>query len=173
MRSQKDAAQSLMDFAEDVGAPDSITSDEAPLLQGPQCLFRVKANLLNSTLYSAEAGTQKQNRFEGENGILKARWKSTMREYNIPKRLWDYLLQYEAQILSMIARGKDGIPGLKRVTGNRVDITEWLDFTMWDRVWIMDEPDGSSPPKLARWLGVSHRVGSTLCYFVIKANGQI
>ena len=44
---------------------------------------------------------------------------------------------------------------------------------MWDRVWIMDEPDGSSPPKLARWLGVSHRVGSALCYFVIKANGQI
>ena len=173
MRSQTDAAQSLIDFAHEVGAPDTITSDEAPLLQGPQCLFRKNANFLHSALYSAEAGTQKQNRYEGENGILKARWKSQMREYNIPKRLWDYSLQYEAQILSMIARGSDGIPGLERVTGNRVDITEWLDFTMWDRVWIMDEPDGSSPPKLARWLGVSHRVGSALCYFVIKANGQI
>ena len=90
MRSQKDAAQSLMDFAQDVRAPDTITSDEAPLLQGLQCLFRKNANFLHSTLYSAEAGTQKQNRYEGENGILKARWKSQMREYNIPKRLWDY-----------------------------------------------------------------------------------
>ena len=73
----------------------------------------------------------------------------------------------------MIARGPDGISGLERVTGERVDITEWLDFTMWDRVWIVDDPDGSSPPKVARWLGVSHRVGSDLCYFVIKSNGQI
>ena len=38
---------------------------------------------------------------------------------------------YEAQILSIIARGKDGIPGLEKVTGDTVDITEYLDFGIW------------------------------------------
>ena len=45
-----------------------------------------------------------------------------------------YLLQYEAQILSMIARGPDGVPGLEHLKGEHVDITEWLNFTMWNRV---------------------------------------
>ena len=77
------------------------------------------------------------------------------------------------QILSMIARGPDGVPGLERLTGERVDITEWLNFTMWNRVWIINEPDGSSPPQLARNLSASHQVGSIFCYFLIKANVQI
>lgn len=69
----------------------SITSDEALLLQGLQCQFQKNADFLCLSLYSCKAGTQKKNWFEEENGILKARWKSQMQEYNIPKRLWDYL----------------------------------------------------------------------------------
>ena len=94
-----------------------------------------------------------------------------MVEKDVPKRLWDYSLQWEAQVLSMIARGKDGIPGLEKILGERVDITEYLDFSFWDRVWFWDDPD--EPPCIGRWLGVAHRVGSALCYYVIKSNGQI
>ena len=96
-----------------------------------------------------------------------------MVEDYIPQRVWDFGLVYEARILSMIARGPDGIPGLEKITGDTVDITEWLDFTFWDRVWFWDDPNGETGPTLGRWLGVSHRIGSALCYYMIKQNGSI
>ena len=40
-------------------------------------------------------------------------------------------------------------------------------------MWFHDEPSKNTGPKLGRWLGVSHRVGSALCYHVIKENGSV
>ena len=53
---------------------------------------------------------------------------------NCPFRVWDFSLVYEAEILSMTARGSDLIPGLEKITGETVDITEYLDFAFWDLV---------------------------------------
>ena len=47
---------------------------------------------------------------------------------NTPLRSWDFALVYEAEILSMIARRDDLVPGLEKITGEIVDITEYLDF---------------------------------------------
>ena len=91
--------------------------------------------------------------------------------FRIPKRLWCFALVYDARILSMTARGRDGIPGLERITGETCNITEWLDFTFYDRVWYEDNPNEGFKP--GRWLGVSHRVGSALCYFVLAQNGFV
>ena len=71
----------------------------------------------------------------------------------------------------MIARASDLIPGLDKITGETVDITEYLDFTFWDLVLFTSDP--KDEPCLGRWLGVSHRVGSVLCYHVLKSNGKI
>ena len=71
----------------------------------------------------------------------------------------------------MIAQGDDLVPGLEKITGETVDITEYLDFAFWDLVWYSSNlKDG---PCLGRWLGVSHRVGSALCYHFLKSNGEI
>ena len=68
----------------------------------------------------------------------------------------------------MITRGSDLILGLEKITRETVDIIEYLDFAFWDLVWFSDDPkDGHY---FERWLGVSHRVGSTLCYHVLKSN---
>ena len=53
------------------------------------------------------------------------------------------------------------------VTGDTPDISEYVDFGFWDLVWFWDKPRDDRNPKLARWLGVAHRVGSALCYYVI------
>ena len=129
MRDEKEASSALLDFAHDVGAPAELITDSANLLQGHNSDFAKKARFLNIPLHATEPGTQRQNKFEGETRILKRRWKIRMVEDNIPKRVWDFGLVYEARILSMIARGPDGIPGLEKITGDTVDITEWLDFT--------------------------------------------
>ena len=46
------------------------------------------------------------------------------------------VLLYKAQIISIIAKGKNGVPGLEKMTGDTVDITEYLDFVFWDFVWF-------------------------------------
>jgi hypothetical protein len=50
------------------------------------------------------------------------------------------------------------------VTGQTPDISEWLDFEFYDLVWWLDrrtKPNFTDATRrLARWLGVSHRVGS-------------
>lgn len=37
----------------------------------------------------------------------------------------------------------------------------------------MDKLKNDDNPYIGRWLGVSHRVGGTMCYFVIDENGAI
>jgi hypothetical protein len=55
-----------------------------------------------------------------------------------------------------------------------LDISEWLDFGFYDHVWYWDTPnDDIASSKIVRWLGVSHRKGSGLCYWLLKENGQV
>ena len=68
---------------------------------------------------------------------------------DVPRRLWDYGLKYEAEILSRIPRGQHSRPGLEILTGNSVDISEWIDFLFYDLVWYHDQPkpDASEEPR--------------------------
>ena len=69
-------------------------------------------------------GLNNKMTLKSETRLLKRCWKIRMATNNCPKCVWDYALVYEAQIHTIIARGKDGVPGLEKVTGNTVDITE-------------------------------------------------
>jgi len=84
---------------------------------------------------------------------------------------------YEGEILSMMSRGSTGRSGYEEVTGNTPDISEWLDFEFYDLVWWWyrpNKPDVTDETRrLARWLGVSHHVGSDLCYWLVTDSGQI
>jgi hypothetical protein len=120
-----------------------------------------------------EPYTPRQNFAEQMIGELKRRWKQRMATHSIPNRLWDYGLIYEAEILSRTARGPDDRTGVERLTGDTVDISEWLDFSFYDLVWYWHDPSMEDNPQLGRWLGVSHRVGSSMCYWIINIKGQV
>ena len=99
-----------------------------------------------------------------------------MVERRIPRRLWDYGLVYESKVLSRISRGHSERPGLEELTGNTIDISEWLDFSFYDLVWYWDKPKPTNDRDaklLGRWLGVAHRVGSSLCYWVLTESGKV
>ena len=81
-----------------------------------------------------------------------------------PKRVWDFGIVYEAEILSRMSRGHDKRTGMERITGNTCDISEWIDFEFYDLCWYWDHPNNWDNPKIGRWLGVSHHVGSAMCY---------
>ena len=76
-----------------------------------------------------------------------------------------------------MACGEDRRTGYELVTGQTADISEWLDFEFYGLVWWLDrltKPDFTDyTRRLARWLGVSHRVGSDLCYWLITEIGKI
>ena len=58
-----------------------------------------------------------------------------MTSRNVPKCLWDYGLIHEAAILSILSCSGDGTPGLEKILGHTIDISEFLDFGVWDLVW--------------------------------------
>ena len=124
----KDCVDSLVTFAHSVGVPTELISNSASMLIGRDCVFAKQCRFLNVKQTACESHTQKQNGFEGETRLLKCRWNNRMATKNCPIRVWDYALVYEAEILFIIARGKYGVPGLEKITGDTVDITEYLDF---------------------------------------------
>ena len=42
---------------------------------------------------------------------------------------------WEAQIYTRTAE-KDGCPALEQLTGDMIDISEWLEFEFYDMVWF-------------------------------------
>jgi hypothetical protein len=76
-----------------------------------------------------------------------------------------------------MARGSDGRTEYEEVTGQTPDISEWLDFEFYDLVWWIHCPKKpyftDHVRQLGRWLGVSHRVGSNLCYWILTDSGNV
>ena len=83
----------------------------------------------------------------------------------------------ESEILTRMARGQDCRTGYEEVTGQTADISEWLDFEFYDLVYWYDRPNNpdvsDNVRRLATWLGISHRVGSNMCYWLITESGKL
>ena len=79
---------------------------------------------------------------------------------------------WEADIYSRTA-GKDGCPTLERLTGDMIDISEWLEFEFYDFVWFWNNQSGDTKPMLGLWLGLSHRVGSALYYWILSEKVKV
>ena len=175
--SKKYAGESLRVFSRDVGIPDKLHCDQAAEHTGPNTEFMNQVRHLDIDVHFSEKGRKNQNAMaERDIGILKQRWQRRMVEMAVPRRLWDYGLQYEAEIMSMMVRGNNERTGYEQITGKTPDISEWLDFAFYERVWYhySDNHETSSDPRrIGRWLGVSHRIGSDMCYWVLTYSGKV
>ena len=120
-------------------------------------------------LHTLEQGRKNQNQAaEREIGFLEKRWRVRMHKKKVPKTLWDFGLLYESELFLRMARGRYRRTGYKEVTGDTSDISEWLDFEMYDLVYWIDRPNkpdtSDDVRRLGRWLEIAHCVGSYLCY---------
>jgi len=178
MTARSDAGKSFMEFTDDVGIPETLVTDGAGEFTGRDTEFVKEARRVRTKLRTAEQGRKNQNHAaEREIGFLSKRWKLRMLRRCVPRRLWDFGLVYEAELLCRMARGRNKRSGFEEVFGNTPEIGEWLDFEFYDLVWWWDrsvKPDMTDETRrLARWLGVSHRVGSDMCYWLITESGQL
>ena len=93
----------------------------------------------------------------------------------VPRQLWDYGLRWisETSSLTHTTAGTLGsIIPLQQVTGETPDISEYLDFGFYDKVWYKDNA-GASPFEPARWLGVSDRTGRLMTYHILTQRGTV
>ena len=69
--------------------------------------------------------------------------------------VWEAEIYYHTAI-------KYGNPALELLTGDTIDISEWLEFEFYELVWFWNNESDDTKTMLVLWLGLSHRVGSTL-----------
>jgi hypothetical protein len=176
LTSKMHAGDALRELTSDVGVPDSLIADLAGEQSGDHTEFLRQIRRFDIRLHHTEKGRKNQNhKAEREIGILKTRWKRRMTEKSVPSRLWDYGLVYEAEIMSRMCRGDEERSGLEILTGETPDISEWSDFTFFDIVWyhVASNDTTTETRRLGRWLGISHRVGSDLCYWILTESGKV
>ncbi|KAI2489369.1 hypothetical protein MHU86_25224 [Fragilaria crotonensis] len=170
-----DAKDQIVSF--DVGIPEHLTCDFASEQTAGKHTDVMKIiRRHNTKLHVAEKGRGITQNHLAETEIreIKTKWKARMRSNQVPSRLWDYGLVYISEIQSILARGPDQRPGVERLTGDTVDISEWLDFYFYDRVSYWDEKKmdmTDDQAKIGRWLGIAHRVGSNMTYWILTESG--
>ena len=169
-KNKSEAGNSLDLLVQDVGIPNNIISDNGGEFVGNNTSFRKSVRYYRINHTSIEPYTPKQNPNERVTGELRRRSRDIVRRRNIPHRLWDYVTVHTARLMSHTWNPATGRTGVECLTGDTPDISELIDFQLYDRVWFWDKPGSEDPPKPGRWLGISHRVGSALCYWIIDGN---
>jgi len=129
----------------------------------------------NIDYHICEPDLRNQNPVEGVIREVRRKWYRIMVRNRVPQKLWDYGMKWvtETSALTFSSAGSldGGIP-LTEVTGETPDISEYLDFGFYDRVWFKDNA-GLSPNEPGRWLGVSSRTGRLMCYWILNQHGAV
>eukprot|EP00978_Attheya_sp_CCMP212_P008877 scaffold20848_cov68-Attheya_sp.AAC.1 len=118
---------------------------------------------------------RRPNENPAEGGIreLKKRWYRIMTKKNVPKRLWDFGFDWVCETGNLTAnssRYSKGRTPLEIITGCTPEITEYLDFGFYD--WVQFRSNaGLGPIEIGRWLGVSHKVGQMMSYWILPLSG--
>ena len=96
-----------------------------------------------------------------------------MTKKKVPVQLWDYGLVWIAETANITAnssRYANGRTPLEIITGIMPDISEYLDFSFYD--WVVFRAEaGLGSPSIGRWLGVSHKIGQQMSYWVLPQSG--
>jgi hypothetical protein len=94
-----------------------------------------------------------------------------------PMALWDYCASYVVDITCFTANTIYVLHGRtphEMVTGNTPDISEYTEFSWYEPIYYYDDVTFPEAKRnIARWLGIAHRVGQALCYWVLTNTGQV
>ena len=166
-----ECASTLQTMLEIVGTPPSIHCDNAKdFVKGA---FAKKAKKYGISLTTTEPYSPWMNRAEDGIREVKKFAKLTMERYLVPIRLWCFAYEYSAEILCLTATGKYQLQGrtpYEVVMNYTPDISEYVNFHFYQWCYHWDELKGEK--LLGRWLGVAHRVGQSMCYWVLTSTGK-
>jgi hypothetical protein len=176
MNSKKKAGDALQLFCQEFGVPERLTFDGSKEQKEPGTEFMKQIRCHNIDYHISEPDLHNQNPVEGVIRELRRKWYRIMIKNQVPQQLWDYGLCWVSETSSLTysstGRGLDSSIPLSKVTGETCDISEYLDFGFYNQVWYKDNA-GLSPAEPARWLGISHRTGRLMSYFVLTQRGTV
>jgi hypothetical protein len=175
MKKKSDASDTVIMFMQDIGIPSELHSDDAKELTLSKMGDLTRQFWIKTT--QSEPYSPWQVRAELCIKEVKKAVRHTMLKTRAPKRLWDFCTTYQCELRCLIAHPHPKLQGwtpYEIVTGRTPDISEYLDYGWYDTIWYYEQdvafPDDRR--KLGKWLGVAHRVGQALCYYVLNENGK-
>ena len=167
--------QALEQFISDFGIPDKLVCDGAAEQVGKRTEFQATVRKHAIDLHVTKPHRQNQSKVEGVVREIRKSWFCNMLKKKVPKRLWDYGIKWVCEVMQRMASTSGDLSGqtaLEQLTGKRPEISEYLDFTFYDWCWYNDNA-GLGEMKLGRRLGVSHRIGSLMSYWVLTQKGNV
>ena len=173
METKSDAPFALNRFIHEVGVPTEIHTDGSK----EQTHGNWKKICQRHSIYRTwnEPYSPWQNLAEKAGGIIKARSRDMMRRTNTPLVLWDYCVEYNAELRTLTASNNINLSGrtpYELVMGYTPDISELVEFEWYQWVWYHD-PSSSERTLLGRWLGPAHNAGQGLAYYILNGNGEV
>ena len=175
MDSKKKAGNALRLFCQEFGVPEKLTFDGSKEQTEKDTEFMKQIRTHNINYHISEPDMHNQNPVEGVIREIRRKWYRTMVRKRVPRQLWDYGMSWTSEIMSVTHSAAGDIGGcipLTYVTGESIDISEYLDFGFYDEVWFKDNA-GLSPFEPGRWIGVSHRTGRLMCYHILTQRGTV
>lgn len=166
---------SLQDFIHDYGVPEHLTFDGARAQEGKNTKFMqsIRYHRIKHKL----SGARRPNENPAESAIreIKRRWYRFMDKKCIPARLWDFVMVWVCETGNMTVSSSkyaNGRTPLEIITGETPDISEYTDFGIYD--WVTYQTNaGMGPTYLGRWLGVSHKVGQLMSYWILTVSVHV
>ena len=171
MKSKSQASDKLLSFIQQVGIPNELHRDGAPEMGGNSKFNKICQEHRIRSSYT-EPHSPWQNRCENVIGVLSKKLKARRARRRIPKCVWDYHIVWEAQIYTRTVH-KDHCTPLEALTGDTIDISEWIEFEFYDLIIYWDDRDGDTKQSIGRWLGPSHHIGSALCYYILTEKATV
>ena len=177
-KSGKDIGESLTMLVQDVGVPAKLHTDNAPEMTGLKTEFVKRARREQIQLSSTEPHTPNENRGEILVRDVKMGTKRLMARKNVPLRLWCFATEYVAELRSFMAHNTPrtkGRSGYEILFGFTPDISEYVEFEFYDYCYY-HEPSANFPHgkrNIGRWLGVAHKVGQGMNYYIMTMSGRI
>ena len=131
MARKADAGQALKTFVMELGVPDELTIYGSKEQNMPGTVFMKCCRKNDIKVTTTEPERPNQNPAEGVIREVRRRWFRTMIRKRVPRKLWDYGVRWTTQVMqraSTQAGGLRGVCPLESITGETVDISEYLDF---------------------------------------------
>jgi hypothetical protein len=175
MESKSGAGEALRQFVHEYGRPEQLTTDGSREQCGKKTEFmrNIRKYLIDHRVTEPERPNH--NFAEGVIREIRKKWYRKMVKKHVPRRLWDYGLRWVCKIQNRTANSTRNLGGrcpLEKITGESVDISEYLDFGFYDWVWYKENA-GLGETKLGRWLGVSHRIGTLMSFWILTKECQV
>jgi hypothetical protein len=175
LQAKSEAGDALRQFINEYGRPEKLTFDGSQEQCGRKTEFMSNVRKYAIEHHITEPYRPNHNFAEGVIREIRKKWFRVMVQRNVPQRLWDYGLQWVCDIQNRTSNSSRGLEGrcpLERITGETVDISEYLDFGFYDWVWYRENA-GLGETKIGRWLGVSHRIGTLMSFWVLTSTGKV